>query len=122
MDIPYTVGARPDTGLHNGKFGVWLFLASEVMLFGALFSTYILLRVGATEWPHGELSVVLGTINTIILISSSVTMVMACSDTGDVQADITAAASRTQSPIKIASKDRAAWITNGLPIRRETDE
>jgi cytochrome c oxidase subunit 3 len=77
MNIPYTVEARPDTGLPNGKLGIWLFLASEVMLFGALFSTYILLRVGAVEWPHGELSVVLGTVNTIILISSSVTMVMA---------------------------------------------
>jgi cytochrome c oxidase subunit III len=77
MNIPYTVEERPDTGLTNGKFGIWLFLASEVMLFGALFSTYILLRVGAEEWPHGELSVPLGTINTIILISSSVTMVMA---------------------------------------------
>jgi heme/copper-type cytochrome/quinol oxidase subunit 3 len=63
--------------LPNGKLGIWLFLASEVMLFGALFSTYILLRVGAAEWPHGELSVPLGTINTIILIGSSVTMVMA---------------------------------------------
>jgi cytochrome c oxidase subunit III len=77
MNIPYTVEARPDTGLHNGKFGIWLFLASEVMLFGALFSSYILLRVGAPEWPHNLLSVTLGTINTIILISSSVTMVMA---------------------------------------------
>ncbi len=77
MNIPYTVEERPDTGLTNGKFGIWLFLASEVMLFGALFSTYILLRVGAEEWPHGQLSVTLGTINTIILISSSMTMVMA---------------------------------------------
>ena len=57
MEIPYTVEPRPDTGLANGKLGIWLFLASEVMLFGALFSTYILLRVGAVEWPHGELSV-----------------------------------------------------------------
>lgn len=77
MNIPYTVEARPDTGLPNGKLGIWLFLASEVMLFGALFSSYILLRVGAAEWPRGELSVPLGTINTIILIASSVTMVMA---------------------------------------------
>ena len=76
MNIPYTVEARPDTGLHNGKLGVWLFLASEVMLFGALFSTYIILRLGATVW-HGELSVTLGAINTVILIGSSVTMVMA---------------------------------------------
>jgi len=77
MTIPYTVEERPDTGLTNGKLGIWLFLASEVMLFGALFSTYIILRSGAPEWPHGELNVVLGAINTVILISSSVTMVMA---------------------------------------------
>ena len=77
MNIPYTVEARPDTGLTNGKLGIWLFLASEVMLFGALFSTYIILRVGAPEWPHGELNVWLGMTNTFILIGSSVTMVMA---------------------------------------------
>jgi heme/copper-type cytochrome/quinol oxidase subunit 3 len=77
MNIPYTVEERPDTGLANGKLGIWLFLASEVMLFGALFSTYIILRVGAVEWPHGELNIVLGAINTVILNSSSVTMVMA---------------------------------------------
>ena len=77
MNIPYTVEERPDTGLANGKLGIWLFLASEVMLFGALFSTYIILRIGSVEWPHGELNVGLGAINTIILITSSVTMVMA---------------------------------------------
>ena len=77
MEIPYIVDARPDTGLNNSKLGIWLFLASEVMLFGALFSTYIILRVGAPEWPHGELNVWLGMANTFILIASSVTMVMA---------------------------------------------
>jgi heme/copper-type cytochrome/quinol oxidase subunit 3 len=77
MNIPYTVETRPDTGLNNGKLGIWLFLASEVMLFGALFSTYIILRTTAPSWPQGELSVPLGAVNTVILISSSVTMVMA---------------------------------------------
>jgi len=77
MNIPYTVEERPDTGLANGRLGIWLFLASEVMLFGALFSTYIILRTGSVEWPHGELNVALGAVNTIILITSSVTMVMA---------------------------------------------
>jgi cytochrome c oxidase subunit III len=79
MEIPYTVEARPDTGLFNAKVGIWLFLASEVMLFGALFSSYILLRVGAEpgEWPHGLLDVRLGMINTIVLIVSSITVVMA---------------------------------------------
>ena len=79
MEIPYNVQPREDTGLYNAKVGIWLFLASEVMLFGALFSAYILLRVGALPgaWPHGLLNVPLGTVNTIVLICSSVTVVMA---------------------------------------------
>jgi heme/copper-type cytochrome/quinol oxidase subunit 3 len=79
MEIPYTVDIRPDTGLNNGKIGIWLFLASEVMLFGALFASYIMLRVGAESWPRGAtyLSIPLATLNTVVLISSSVTMVLA---------------------------------------------
>jgi cytochrome c oxidase subunit III len=76
MEIPYTVELRPDTGLYNAKVGIWLFLASEIMLFGGLFTALVLLRVSAPEWPHGELDVPLATLNTAILISSSVTMVM----------------------------------------------
>src|SRR3954471_4719363 len=79
MEIPYTVTARPDTGLYNAKLGIWLFLASEVMLFGGLFSAYIFLRIGADPgyWPHGLLNVPVGTANTVILIASSVTVVLA---------------------------------------------
>src|SRR5918994_4646863 len=79
MDIPYTVEIRRDTGLTNGKIGIWLFLASEVMLFGALFASYILIRGGAPNWPRGDsiLNVPLATFNTLVLILSSVTMVMA---------------------------------------------
>lgn len=78
MDIPYTVHARPDTGLYNAKIGIWLFLASEVMLFGGLFSAYIFLRVGADyPWPVHDLDVKLGFINTVVLIASSVTVLMA---------------------------------------------
>jgi heme/copper-type cytochrome/quinol oxidase subunit 3 len=78
-EIPYIVEARTDTGLTNGKLGIWLFLASEVMLFGALFATYIMMRVGAQEWPLGStiLDVRMATFNTVVLITSSVTMVMA---------------------------------------------
>lgn len=76
--IPYIDEPHPVTGVTNAKLGIWLFLASEVMLFGALFSTYIILRAGATEWPHGWelLNVPLATLNTVILISSSVTVVL----------------------------------------------
>jgi len=81
--IPYVVKPHPVTGLPNGKFGIWLFLASEVMLFGALFSSYVLIRTGAPQWPpEGGLSseilnVPLGTFNTAVLITSSITMVLA---------------------------------------------
>jgi cytochrome c oxidase subunit 3 len=79
MEIPYTVTARPDTGLWNAKVGIWLFLASEIMLFGGLFSAYVFLRLDAEPglWPHGLLNVPVGTMNTAILIASSVTVVMA---------------------------------------------
>lgn len=83
--LPYTVKSHPETGLYSGKFGMWLFLASEVMLFGALFSSYVLLRVGApaegpAAWPSHEevhLSWKIGGFNTLVLILSSMTMVMA---------------------------------------------
>ncbi len=77
--IPYTVETRPDTGVNNVKLGIWLFLASEVMLFGGLFSAYALVRTAAPAWPAGwtVLSVPLGAANTLVLIASSVTMVLA---------------------------------------------
>ena len=80
MEIPYNVKLREDTGLYNAKLGIWLFLASEVMLFGGLFSAYIMLRSSDPNWAsYGQnyLSVPLATLNTVVLITSSVTMVMA---------------------------------------------
>lgn len=79
IEIPYTIKARPDTGLYNGKLGMWMFLASEVMFFGGLFSAYVLLRINAPEgsWPYQVLDIKLGLINTFILILSSITIVIA---------------------------------------------
>jgi cytochrome c oxidase subunit III len=77
MQIPYEVKPREDTGLWNAKLGIWLFLASEVMLFGGLFSAYVFLRTGSNDWPHGWLNVPVGTFNTFVLIGSSITILMA---------------------------------------------
>lgn len=79
MSIPYTAEARPDTGLTNPRLGIWLFLASEVMLFASLFSAYALLRLGAPTWPDqaAVLSVPLATLNTALLLASSATVVAA---------------------------------------------
>ena len=81
MEVPYIIKEREDTGLINSKLGIWIFLASEIMLFGGLFSAYIFLRLAAPpgdfeRWA-AELSVPLATVNTLVLISSSVSMVMA---------------------------------------------
>ena len=78
MEIPYIVTPRKDTGLFNSKIAIWLFLASEVMLFGGFFSAYIFLRLGADfPWPERALPVLPGLINTFVLIGSSVTVVFA---------------------------------------------
>jgi heme/copper-type cytochrome/quinol oxidase subunit 3 len=77
-EIRYISKPHPVTGITNSKLGIWLFIASEIMLFGGLFSAYILLRNGVPDWPHGStiLNVPLAALNTLILISSSVTMVL----------------------------------------------
>ena len=73
------------TGIPNGKLGMWVFLASEVMFFTGLIGAYVVLRMGHPAWPgaEGHLSVPLGTLNTLILICSSTTIVMALSASGD---------------------------------------
>ena len=79
MQIPYNEELRSDTGLYNAKLGIWLFLASEIMLFGGLFSAYILLRTSDQLFMLSQhhLNIPLATLNTAVLITSSVTMVMA---------------------------------------------
>ena len=80
MQIPYIVEERPDTGLINSKLGIWIFLASEIMLFGGLFSAYVFLRMAAPEGDFAywgtKLSIPMATVNTLVLISSSVTVVL----------------------------------------------
>ena len=79
MEIPYTATVRPDTGVTNQRLGMWLFLASEVMLFGSLFSAYALLRSGSASWPDQSsiVNVRLASINTLVLIASSVVILRA---------------------------------------------
>src|SRR5207248_11335797 len=79
--IPYNVTPRPDTGVYIAKLGVWVFHASEVMLFGALFSSFILLRTGTPPRLLGceHLNVWAATLYRFLLCSSSLTVVLALS-------------------------------------------
>ena len=59
-----------DTGMNNVKLGTWLFVASEAMLFGGLFSAYFILRAGSITWgwsPHRDLALA----NTVILFGAT---------------------------------------------------
>jgi cytochrome c oxidase subunit 3 len=59
--------------------GMWLFLAQEAMFFGGLFVAYAVYRYKFPEvWAQGsaQLDVRYGTVNTVILLLSSVTMAM----------------------------------------------
>jgi cytochrome c oxidase subunit III len=58
----------------SGKIGMWLFISSEILLFGGLFLLYAMYRFKNPEAFHMaslELSIFAGTLNTIILITSS---------------------------------------------------
>ncbi|MBK7092567.1 MAG: cytochrome c oxidase subunit 3 family protein [bacterium] len=62
------------------KLGTWLFLLTEILLFGGLFCAYAIFRAWYPDmfWEaHKQLDVVLGSINTVVLITSSVTMALA---------------------------------------------
>jgi cytochrome c oxidase subunit 3 len=69
----------PERGLETAKLGIWTFLATEVLLFGGLFTTYIVYRLKYPELfytEHLKLSRPLGMVNTLILITSSLTMAL----------------------------------------------
>ena len=70
----------PFDHMNKFKFGVWILVISEAMLFAGLFGAYSLLRVNlAGDWPYGPVvhDVRLGGVNTIILLTSSLTVVLA---------------------------------------------
>jgi len=64
----------------SAKLGMWIFIMTEILLFGGLFTAYTVYRVLNPDMfynAHKHLDITLGTINTIVLITSSVTMALA---------------------------------------------
>jgi cytochrome c oxidase subunit 3 len=61
------------------KLGMWIFILTELLLFGGLFTAYTVFRIINPEMfynAHKALDITLGTVNTIVLITSSVTMAL----------------------------------------------
>jgi heme/copper-type cytochrome/quinol oxidase subunit 3 len=69
------------TGLSHTKLAMWLFLASECMLFGALITTYVLYRGRSTVGPYPAdiFDIPYTSVSSFVLLASSVTMVLALS-------------------------------------------
>ena len=68
-----------DQQREASSLGMWLFLSTELMFFGGFFLAYVIYR---SRWPHDfalashELDVILGGVNTVVLIASSLTMAL----------------------------------------------
>lgn len=84
---PATATAQPDAVSSSfdrmlpktGKAGIWWFLASEIMVFGGLISSYLLVRMFHGGWAEEarHVNAVIGSINTVLLLTSSYTIVKA---------------------------------------------
>lgn len=83
MDQAHVIDNHPagltSTGIPTGKVGMFWFLASEVTVFGGLIAAYILMRLGSAGWDDAtaHLHLAFPLINTVVLLTSSMTMVMA---------------------------------------------
>lgn len=73
-------GVNNATGVSNNKLGMWLYLGSDCMLFGALISTYLLLRHrGSGLGPHDVFDIPFTSVSSFVLLMSSMSMVFAVS-------------------------------------------
>ncbi|MCI0482193.1 MAG: cytochrome c oxidase subunit 3 family protein [Candidatus Dadabacteria bacterium] len=82
--VEHSHGHHVDPAVEYGasKLGMWLFLGTEILLFGGLFAAYAIFRAKYPEMffeQHVELNKKMGAVNTCILIFSSLTMAMGVS-------------------------------------------
>jgi heme/copper-type cytochrome/quinol oxidase subunit 3 len=80
--------AATSTGLPHIKLAMWLFLASDCLLFGALIATYVLYRGASVQgpFPADVFDIPYTSVSSFVLLASSLTMVLALSaiQRGDV--------------------------------------
>ena len=72
--------ASADVQFSAGRMGVWLFLVTEILLFGGMFCAFAVFRswyFGGFVEAHHHLDRVMGGVNTVVLICSSLTMALA---------------------------------------------
>src|ERR1700712_1573482 len=70
----------PEQQFSSAKLGMWIFLGTEILMFGGLFCAYAVYRHNHPDvfaYAHQFLNKWLGAINTLVLITSSLTMAWA---------------------------------------------
>lgn len=70
---------RSATGMPTGRLALWWLLASEIVIFGGVLMSYIMHRIGHPEWANQAMntSVIHGGFNTFVLLTSSLSAVLA---------------------------------------------
>jgi heme/copper-type cytochrome/quinol oxidase subunit 3 len=65
--------------LSAGRLGIWILIASEIVIFAGLLGSYILFRSAHPEWAEeaAKLNLALGTLNTLVLLTSNFFMMKA---------------------------------------------
>ena len=79
MSTTHSVAMEHHKDYTGSKIGIWLFLITEVMLFGGLFLLYAVYRSSYAEDFHNaanELDTLVGAANTIVLLTSSLSMAL----------------------------------------------
>jgi len=85
LSSPLTLELReqyetPDQQRETASIGMWIFLVTEIMLFGGLFTAYTVYRFSnpqAFDIASAHMEIVLGAVNTAVLLCSSFTMALA---------------------------------------------
>ncbi|MFB3888014.1 MAG: cbb3-type cytochrome c oxidase subunit I [Candidatus Bathyarchaeia archaeon] len=69
----------PLENVSREKLGIWIFLTSEILIFGSFIAAYLYVRVNSTSWPVATAthSLAIGTANTLILLTSSLAIILA---------------------------------------------
>lgn len=70
---------RSATGVPTGRLAIWWLIASEIVIFGGVLVSYLMHRVGHPEWAYQaeHTNLVAGSINTFVLLTSSLAAVLA---------------------------------------------
>ena len=70
---------RSAAGIPTGRLAVWWVIASEIVIFGGLLGSYIMHRLNHDAWSEhaANTNVYIGTFNTLVLLTSSLSAVLA---------------------------------------------